>query len=664
MLSTQLKNNKMDIILKKGLSVFLIILVSTFLFYATPLSTYTGHASYGVIVGGSIGSFAGFPGVMIGGALGYFVSNSEEVNAIAPIVVAAIVGAVIGGTIGGFKASGGTCNVWDGIPEGGVNCDICNDKLMPCTEYYCKSLGKSCQYLNEEERCVEVESTDKSAPVVEECQAIDLDTRESYNVESTNSGCKILGEVPTFSTLAVKFDLDENARCKVFSSPGLGFDNSAGRELGGGLYDDEHFLLFDIGNVSLQTIEDCREGEACSGYIKCQDPVPNTMGADYFINFKLREAPDISKPLITSTAVVSGAAVPANVNEAEFFMYVDDKIGIQQCRYNKGNDVRFEEMTAENSFNCENVKDISEGGFRCDTTLKNITPGQENKYYFRCRDSSPRQNTMDQGFEFIIMGTEPLVITGNNLPQGTIFRPSQSLFVSTSAKSTCSYKLDSGDEKDFSVTDDTTSTLDINLEIGSHNMDVICTDDAGNQATISAVFNIDTPELKITEVKPKDTTVYTNIVPVTVKTTGGVYNNGNSTCRYGSGIQFNKNILTSETVHDANISLSDGAHTITVNCDDGFKQDEETTTLEVNSNAYPSLKRVYTSGGALIIKTDQPSTCSYSNKVKDFDFTTGLKMSTSNNVQHQLQLNGDGIYYVKCEDTRTKRLSPGYTIIP
>ena len=117
----------MDIILKKGLSVFLIILVSTFLFYATPLSTYTGHASYGVIVGGSIGSFAGFPGVMIGGALGYFVSNSEEVNAIAPIVVAAIVGAVIGGTIGGFKASGGTCNVWDGIPEGGVNCDICNE---------------------------------------------------------------------------------------------------------------------------------------------------------------------------------------------------------------------------------------------------------------------------------------------------------------------------------------------------------------------------------------------------------------------------------------------------------------------------------------------------------------------------------------------------------
>lgn len=533
---------------------------------------------------------------------------------------------------------------------------------MPCTAYYCESLGQDCQYLKEEQKCIEVKSDDRSAPIIERCQAINLNTKNAYTVESSNQGCKVVEEVPTFSTLAIKFDLDEISQCKLFSVPGKSFDS--GSLLDGGYFDREHYFLFDIRNVSLQTIEGCKEGDSCNGYIKCKDKAENVMGADYFVNFKLKEALDMSKPIIVSTLVNSGAYLPANVNEAEFFMYVDDKTGVQQCRYNKNNDANFDDMPAENAFTCEGEYDITQGGFRCSTTLKNITPGQENKYYFRCRDSSPRQNTMDQGFEFVIRGTEPLGITGNNIPQGEILDPSQELFVSTSAEAECSYKLDNQEEQDFTLTGIVRNELDITFGIGNHNLEVTCIDKAGNQVTTNSAFTVDTPDLEITEVKPKDTNVYTNVVPVTAKTAGGVYGNGNSTCVYGTGIRFNKNILSTETIHDANISLADGTHTITITCNDGFKQDQETTRLEVNSRSFPSLTRVYTSGGALIIRTDQPASCGYSTKNKDFNFESSLKMTSSNNLQHQLQLDGEGKYYVKCEDTRTKRLSPGYTIIP
>ena len=656
-----LLKNRMNKILKKGLSVFLIILISTFVFYATPLSTYIGDAPYGVVVGGSVGSIAGFPGVMIGGTLGYFVFSSERVNAIAPIVIAMIVGGVIGGTIGGFKASGGTCNVYT-APEGGVRCDLCNDKLMPCSAYYCESLGQDCQYLKQEQKCIEVKSDDRSAPIVERCQAIDLGTKGKYDVESSNQGCKVAGEVPTFSTLAIKFDLDEISQCKVFSTPGKSFDS--GTLLDAGYFDREHYFLFDIRNASLQTIERCREGDSCNGYIKCKDKAGNVMGADYFVNFKLKEAPDISKPLIVSTMVNSGAYLPANVNEVEFFMYVGDKTGVQQCRYSKNNDINFEDMPAENMFSCEREEDITQGGFRCSTTLKDITSGQENTYYFRCRDSSPRQNTMDQGFEFKLIGTEPLGITSNNIPSGEILTPAQKLVVSTSTASKCTYQLDSEEEKDFSSTNAVRSEVGVTYNVGGHTMTVLCTDEAGNQVSTSATFNVDTPALEITEITPRDTNVYTNLVPATVKTTGGVYGNGNSTCVYGTGIRFSKKVLSTETIHDANISLSEGIHSITITCNDGFKEDEETIRLEVNSRAFPVLTRVYTSGGALIIRMDQPSVCGFSTEIKEFNYESSQKMASSSDLQHQVTLDEGKTYYVKCMDKRTNRVSPSYTIIP
>ncbi len=644
----------MNKILKKSLSVFLIILVSTLLFYVTPLHTYTGNGMYGAIAFGSVGSFAGFPGIMIGGTFGYFLLESEEVNAFWDYVAAFVIGAVAGG----IAASGGTCNYYT-APEI-ANCEICNNKLMPCSEYYCKSIAQNCQYLKDEKKCIEVKSDDRTAPVIQNCVAKDLDTRADYSVESSVQGCKITNEVPAFSTLAVKFGLDEVAQCKLFSTVGKNFSD-VGLQLDGGFRDKEHYLLFDIRNVSLQTIEGCRDGNLCTGYLRCKDEAGNAMNADYFVNFKLRDAPDIAKPRIVDTLVESGSAVPASISEVDFFMYVNDKSGIRECRYNKNSDMDISQMPESQKFDCENIEDVTKGGYKCSTKLKGIEADKDNKYYFRCNDNAG--NKMDAGYEFIIKGTKPLEITAHTLPTGEILTPIQRLSITTTDKADCSYKLDNQEEKDFGITGATISTEQVTLSVGNHNLNAVCTDEAGNQVTTSSTFNVNTPDLIIKEVSPSNTSVYVNNIPFAAKTTGGVYQNGNSSCVYGTGFRFGKTILSTETLHETNISLTDGMHEVSIICNDGFKQAEKTVKVEVNSKAYPQLVRVYTNGGALIVHTDQPAVCAFSTKVKEFTFGDGIKMTSSTNVQHQLQLGKDGIYYVKCEDTRTRKLSPSYTVI-
>jgi|SRR3989344_5397576 len=641
---------------KKILAVFMIFLVFTLVFYVTPLHTYAGNGIYGAIVLGGIGGFAGFPGIMIGGTLGYFLGESEQVVAFPFLIFAAVVAAST--LFGGTAASGGTCNAYT-APEV-ANCDVCNNKLMPCSEYYCKSIAQNCQYLKEEKKCVEVKSDDRTAPVIQNCAAKDLDTRADYSVESSVQGCKITNEVPAFSTLAVKFDLDEVAQCKLFSVAGKKFED-AGLELDRGFYDNEHYLLFDIRNVTLQTIEGCRDGNLCTGYLRCKDKAGNAMNADYFINFKLRDAPDISKPRVVGTLVESGASVPSSVSEVDFFMYVNDKSGIRECRYNKDSDTEISQMSESQKFDCENVEDVTKGGYKCSVKLKGIEASKENKYYFRCNDNAG--NKMDVGYEFIIKGTMPLEITAHTLPSGEILTPIQKLSVTTTDKADCSYKLDNQEEQDFGITGATTSTQQVTLSVGNHNLNVDCTDEAGNQVTTSSAFNVNTPDLVIKEISPSNTSVYVNEIPFAAKTTGGVYQNGNSSCVYGTGFRFGKIILSTETLHETNISLSDGMHEVTITCDDGFKQAAKTVKVEVNSKAYPQLVRVYTNGGALIIHTDLPATCGFSTKTKDFTFGDASKMVSSTNIQHQLQLGKDGIYYVKCEDTRTKKLSPSYTVI-
>ena len=60
------------------------------------------------------------------------------------------------------------CMPWQ-APSGGNDCEVCNDDDLGCSEYRCKSLGQSCEIVNEgtaDEKCVYVNPRDVDPPVI------------------------------------------------------------------------------------------------------------------------------------------------------------------------------------------------------------------------------------------------------------------------------------------------------------------------------------------------------------------------------------------------------------------------------------------------------------------------------------------------------------------
>ena len=63
-----------------------------------------------------------------------------------------------------------SCEVWD-APTGGKYCEKCNEGVLPCTEYQCKSLGQACELLNKgtaEEACTWVNPKDVEKAITKE----------------------------------------------------------------------------------------------------------------------------------------------------------------------------------------------------------------------------------------------------------------------------------------------------------------------------------------------------------------------------------------------------------------------------------------------------------------------------------------------------------------
>ncbi|MEK6967908.1 MAG: hypothetical protein AABX51_04725, partial [Nanoarchaeota archaeon] len=101
-----------------------------------------------------------------------------------------------------------TCLPWQ--PEtGGLNCDLCNtnDPLgVPCSEYRCKSLGQTCEFINprtEDEKCIKNDPNDISSPRIKPLYKnitsgykYDKVSDSSFEIKSNNGEC-----VPEYAVL-------------------------------------------------------------------------------------------------------------------------------------------------------------------------------------------------------------------------------------------------------------------------------------------------------------------------------------------------------------------------------------------------------------------------------------------------------------------------------
>ena len=163
--------------------------------------------------------------------------------------------------------------------------------------------------------------------------------------------------------------------------------------------------------------------------------------------------------------------------------------------------------------------------------------------------------------------------------------------------------------------------------------------------------------LNITSLTPADGSKIVNgIEPITVTisaaTTGGI-DNGNALCEYKlNNLLFASFFTTAGTTHtQGSLSLFRGTHNVAVKCTDTAGNTAERSTqftIELDTTP-PKLTRIYQSGSALYISTDENSECAFSTSVCNFNFANGTKMSGLS-IEHTTSADSEFTYYIKCRD--------------
>src|SRR3989339_873448 len=214
------------------------------------------------------------------------------------------------------------CKNWD-APTGGDDCEKCNaqDGGLPCSEYQCRSLGQSCQLLNDGEvngselselKCVWVNRNDVEYPIITPWEGA-LTTGYSYSPDNSISppdkGVKIIdksskdGCVKPFSPISFGVLVDEPAKCKVDYTRKEKFEDMSYFMGGNSLFRYNHTHSISLPDRSAFEVENLTvpfDGDY-ELYIRCQDANGNYNPAHFVFKFCVGEGPDTTAPLIVST---------------------------------------------------------------------------------------------------------------------------------------------------------------------------------------------------------------------------------------------------------------------------------------------------------------------------------------------------------------------------
>jgi len=156
-----------------------------------------------------------------------------------------------------------------------------------------------------------------------------------------------------------------------------------------------------------------------------------------------------------------------------------------------------------------------------------------------------------------------------------------------------------------------------------------CNDTVGNMNQQSYELKLlPTPPLLITSIDPEDDSTIKGCevagIILNVTTAEGA-DDGKATCYWKNTTSiWNEFSKTDSTSHSTEISIFQGLNTIDIKCQDSMSitQNQTTFNVIVDKDA-PKITRIYKSGGSLILRTDEPATCSY-------HYSAGQKISGCN----------------------------------
>jgi hypothetical protein len=493
------------------------------------------------------------------------------------LIIAAVVAAAL---IYIFTSGGGTetvtissnCETWQ-APSGGDYCELCDipvsqgglalddgeGNILPgyeCGEYKCKSLGATCEYIQENsgtnrEKCYNNAVNDVNSPDIVLKEEIFDDL--NYLTSCTNANedpCYDEFEryvevknIQPYTQFSFGIETNELSQCKISDTLVDTYDEMAE------LFPDSYF------STAHNQTRVLTPNEEFTYYIRCKDPSDNPTIDAYTFIITTNEIDDVQPPIIEATDIASGSYIAEGVNP-DVTIFINELVS--SCKWSTS-DQEYELM--ENYFLWGNGNPATDyiytENYR--TAELNLTNLGENYFYFACEDNYENINT--QNYEYMLIGTEALNIDRTS-PNGTLYYNTVTLQVETSigaeaGKASCSY-----DGIEFFTTN-TSYHEQIFEELGegdySHN--IKCEDVAGNQNSTTINYTID-----IDETAPELTSLYT--------LSGSLYFglNEDATCEYHyEEFTFGEGTSTTGT-----IALTD-IPTYYIICEDVFGNDVEFT---------------------------------------------------------------------------------------
>ncbi len=464
------------------------------------------------------------------------------------------------------------CQPWV-APWGSDDCEKCNDKWKPCSEYKCKSLGQSCELVNKgtaNETCISLNPNDANSPII---KASTEPMISPYNkIEETSSGYSLKNKVPAFTPVRLGLTTDEPAQCKYSITPGIRFKKMT-QFFGGSSFKYNHTAYLSLPSILTSRNATVKNKGEYSLYVRCQDASKNANERDYFIKFKVDATPDHTAPLIKFTSLIDGAFISFNSSTVPMTIYVDEPA---DCSWST-RDTDFSKM--ENKFSCEKTpmaqSTLYYGTYACKSTIKNLK-NKRNKIFIRCKDQpnapDDKRNYNTESYKLTLEGSSKRLKITSALPTGTLFKQSAELQVTTSGgaqygKAVCAFSAKDVPFASMVAFLNTSSTTHkqtlTNMPKGSYFYYIKCVDQGGNSDTTNVSFKVDfdsyAPKISLLY---KDID-YNSLYLETDEQTTCEYSNTVSTFKIGEGTSFGQ---ANTTVHET--SLGSGIYY--VKCKDKF----------------------------------------------------------------------------------------------
>jgi hypothetical protein len=544
------------------------------------------------------------------------------------------------------------CYPWV-APTGGDKCNLCKEDFKICDEYRCKSLGQNCELINQgtpDQDCVAVNVNDASPPVID---LLPIAPKIITDFTKTRDGYIFNENIPVYTSVNIGINTNEPSQCKITKNPTQEYDDIS-EYFGTTLSLEEHRMTINVASEELnENSLDIFGGGEYTYYARCQDKNGNKNRAGYYIRFIVNDEPDKQPPVVESMSLEDNTPIAYGAGETELLLELNEP---GYCRFAK-EDLDYELMGGETE--CPIASRSNPYKYPCKMTLSDIEDNKLNNYYIRCKDKAQPEPNINQESKILkLRGTQPLEISSIS-PTGTLYTFNVTLKLETSkgannGKATCYYNTNQNmnNKIEFLNTDSNVHTQSLILDNGEYNYYFLCKDEAGNQDKGDVTFTVDTPEIKIVDVEPRNGNVIRGKSFEITVVTEGKAEGTNVECSYEigglSGVLFFEE-QNNKVVHKREITgLNTGNYRLNIECSDGYKTTKSYTEFRIDITTGPMLIRIYTTQSLLNILLNQEAVCEYSDK--EFSFGDGSKMVPEENSKEKSAVLGQDVYYIKCRN--------------